>query len=119
MEWTMHDQPSSTYRRDVIYGNGVYVAGPRDYTPSKVAVSKDGIAWTYHNVLCLLHSRHIIVLWYPYASTSPPPQVIPDDLLHRSSIHGVSFVNGATALLFSTLFITLHWCDSGSCCWLS
>jgi hypothetical protein len=40
-----------TYRFNVIYGNGVYVAGPRmDYTSGEVAVSKDGIAWTYHNV---------------------------------------------------------------------
>jgi hypothetical protein len=40
-----------TYRFNVIYGNGVYVAAPRsDYTSGEVAVSKDGIAWTYHNV---------------------------------------------------------------------
>ena len=40
-----------TYRFNVIYGNGIYVAAPRrDYTSGKVAVSKDGVAWTYHNV---------------------------------------------------------------------
>ena len=57
-----------TYRFNVIYGNGVYVAGPRDFTPGKVAVSKDGISWTYHNVLLALAT--VTSPWATYASTS-------------------------------------------------